>query len=67
MKRYTMPWGRANDHIPEHPERTAMRSGTGLNFDITFQVDVADCQANKLGALAVVHVHAPGWPHCTGW
>jgi hypothetical protein len=26
-------------HVPEHPERTAYRNaGTGLNFDVIFQV-----------------------------
>jgi hypothetical protein len=38
MKTYSMSFGAAMDHKPEHPERTARKSGTGMNFDITFQV-----------------------------
>lgn len=38
MKRYTMSWAAAQEHKPEHPERTARRSGTGMDFDVTFQV-----------------------------
>jgi len=39
MKRYTMSAIEANTHRPAHPERTARRSaGTGLNFDVVFQV-----------------------------
>ena len=38
MKRYTMSFAQAMDHKPEHPERTARKAGTGLNFDVTFQV-----------------------------
>ena len=38
MKRYTMSFAAAIEHKPEHPERTARRSGTGLDFDVTFQV-----------------------------
>ena len=36
MKRYTMSFAAACEHVPEHPERTAKRSGSG--FDVTFQV-----------------------------
>lgn len=38
MKHYTMSFGRSLEHKPEHPERTAKKSGSGLNFDVTFQV-----------------------------
>lgn len=38
MKKYSMSFAQAMEHNPEHPERTAKRSGTGMNFDITFQV-----------------------------
>ena len=38
MKRYTMTFAAAMEHTPEHPERTARKSGTGLNFDVVFQV-----------------------------
>lgn len=38
MKRYTMSHAAAMEHTPTHPERTARKSGIGMNFDITFQV-----------------------------
>lgn len=38
MKRYSMSFADASSHTPEHPERTARKSGSGLNFDVTFQV-----------------------------
>ena len=38
MKRYTLSAAAAMEHTPDHPERTARKSGTGLNFDVTFQV-----------------------------
>ena len=38
MKAYTMSFAAAIEHKPEHPERTARKSGTGMNFDVTFQV-----------------------------
>ena len=38
MKKYTMSFGQACEHKPEHPERTARKSGKGMNFDVTFQV-----------------------------
>jgi hypothetical protein len=38
MTRYTMSFAASLEHKPVHPERTARKSGTGMNFDITFQV-----------------------------
>lgn len=38
MKHYTMSFAAAMEHKPEHPERTARKCGTGMNFDETFQV-----------------------------
>lgn len=38
MKRYTMSFADSTTHKPEHPERTARKSGTGLNFDVTYCV-----------------------------
>jgi hypothetical protein len=36
-KTYTIPFAQLADHIPAHPDRTAYKSGTGMNFDITFK------------------------------
>lgn len=38
MKTYKMSAAAAMGHEPEHPERTARKSGRGLDFDVTFQV-----------------------------
>lgn len=38
MKRYRLSFAAAMDHAPEHPERTARKSGSGIDFDVTFQV-----------------------------
>ncbi len=38
MKKYTMSFAAAMDHSPTHPERTARKSGSGMSFDVTFQV-----------------------------
>jgi hypothetical protein len=37
MKRKTMSFGQSLEYTPPHPERTARKSGRGLNFDVTFQ------------------------------
>jgi hypothetical protein len=39
MKTYTLSGADAFTHIPEHPDRTASRSGFGhMNFDRVFKV-----------------------------
>ena len=38
MKKYSMSFARFTEHIPEHPERTAYRSGGSLDFDTYLQV-----------------------------
>ena len=38
MRQYSMSFGASISHQPENPERTAKKSGTGMNFDITYQV-----------------------------
>lgn len=38
MKKYKMSFAAATTHTPEHPERTAKKSGNGMDFDITYQV-----------------------------
>lgn len=38
MKRYTMSFADSCTHKPVNPERTARKSGTGMSFDVTFQV-----------------------------
>lgn len=38
MKRYALSFADSLSHVPEHPERTARKSGTGMNFDVQYQV-----------------------------
>lgn len=38
MKSYSLSGAAASTHQPAHPERTAQRAHTGLDFDVTFQV-----------------------------
>jgi len=38
MKRYTLSGADSLSHVPEHPERTAMRQHQRMNFDVTYQV-----------------------------
>jgi len=38
MKTYSMSFAAACSHTPQFPERTAKRSGRGLNFDVIFKV-----------------------------
>ena len=38
MKAYQLSIADSFRHVPEHPERTARREGTGLNLDVTYQV-----------------------------
>lgn len=38
MKTYTLSFAESTRHTPEHPDRTARKSGSGMNFDVTYQV-----------------------------
>ena len=38
MKTYHLPLGRAKDHTPENPERTATKRAGGIFCDVTYQV-----------------------------
>lgn len=37
MKTTTISFGQSLEYKPAHPERTAKKSGSGLNFDVTFK------------------------------
>lgn len=53
MKRYTMSWAAANEHKPEHPERTARRNATRdpMGGDVVFQV-----WPSRGAMLATIHM-----------
>lgn len=38
MKRYRLSFADSIKHQPEQPERTARKSGTGMDMDVYFQV-----------------------------
>lgn len=38
MKTYRMSFADSIRHVPMHPERTAMRCMSGLEFDVIYQV-----------------------------
>lgn len=38
MKTYRLSFAQAIAHKPEHPDRTARKSGSGLDMDVRFQV-----------------------------
>jgi hypothetical protein len=38
MKTYTISMAQTMTHVPEHPERTAYRTRSGLDFDYTYRV-----------------------------
>ena len=62
MKRYTMSFAAAFEHVPEYPERTAKRNGTGLNFDVTFQV-----WPSRAAMLKTIEMQERGAPRSTNW
>ena len=38
FKTYVLTGAQAAQHVPEHPDRTAKRFASGMNFDVTFKV-----------------------------
>lgn len=38
MKRYSLSFAASTAHVPDHPERTATRQGSGMDFDVYYQV-----------------------------
>ena len=63
MKRYTLSMADARKHTPDHPERTAAReAGTGLNFDIEFQV-----WPNRKAMIKTIARQGQRAPHHFDW
>ena len=62
MKTYRMSWAAAQNHVPEHPERTARREGSGLDFDVTFQV-----WPNRASLVRTIRMQQKCVPHFTDW
>ena len=38
MKTYKLSFAASTTHVPANPERTALKQGSGMDFDITYQV-----------------------------
>lgn len=62
MKRYTVSFAASTEHKPDHPERTARKSGTGMNFDVTFQV-----WPSRVAMARSIRMQQKGAPHPTHW
>jgi hypothetical protein len=62
MKTYRMSWAAAQEHKPDHPERTARREGHCLDFDITFQV-----WPNRASMVRTIRMQQQREPHPTDW
>jgi hypothetical protein len=62
MKRYSLSFADSIKHIPEHPERTAKRSGSGMNFDVYYQV-----WPNRAAMLKTIDIQGKSPPKQTHW
>jgi hypothetical protein len=60
MKTYVLSFAQALTHVPEHPERTAKRSGNG--FDVHFQV-----WPNAAAMLKSIEMQGRRAPRATDW
>ena len=62
MKTYRMSWAAAREHTPAHPERTARREGSGMDFDVTFQV-----WPNRASMVRSIRMQERREPHPGDW
>ena len=62
MTKYKLSFADAMTHEPEHPERTARKNGTGLDFDVTFQV-----WPNRASLLKTIEMQDKGYPEGPKW
>ena len=62
MKPYTMSFADAMTHVPVAPDRTARRNGSGLNFDVTFQV-----WPNRASMLKTIELQERRERYITDW
>jgi hypothetical protein len=62
MRRYRLSFADSIKHQPEHPERTARRSGTGLDLDVHYQV-----WPSRAAMLKTVELQGRSAPHPTHW
>lgn len=62
MKRYCMSFAASLEHKPEHPERTAKKSGTGMNMDVYYQV-----WNSRAAMLTTIELQQRGPTRSTHW
>lgn len=62
MKNYTMSFRESLTHKPDHPDRTAYRNNSGMNFDITFRVF-----PNRASMLKCIELQRQREHHPTDW
>lgn len=62
MKRYTLSFAESIKHVPEHPDRTARRSGHGLDMDVYFQV-----WPSRAAMLTTIRMQEKAPPHPHHW
>lgn len=61
-KRYSLSFAASLEHIPEHPERTAKRSGGTMDFDIHYQV-----WPNRAAMLKTIELQSRRESKPTNW
>lgn len=59
MKTYTLSFADSIKHVPEHPERTAMKS---LDWDVRYQV-----WPNRASMLKTIDIQGRRAPHRSDW
>lgn len=62
VKRYRLSFAAAASHVPEHADRTARKSGTGMDFDETFQV-----WPNRASMARTIRMQQRGMPSPQHW
>ena len=62
IRQYTLSFADSITHKPEHPDRTARRNGSGLNFDVTFQV-----WPNRAAMLKTIEMQQKRAPRSGDW
>jgi hypothetical protein len=62
VKRYSLSFAESTAHKPASPERTARKSGNGLNFDVTFQV-----WPSRVAMARSIRMQQKGAPRSDHW
>jgi hypothetical protein len=60
--KYILSGAEALTHRPKHPERTARRAHSGLDFDVTFQV-----WPNRKAMAKSIRMQQAREPHPSDW